>query len=175
MNRFRIAFVLAVLVLTALMRIAPHPLNFTPAGALALFAGAHILNRRLAYLVPLSALLLRDLMVGFHIMMPAGLCLHGGDGGHRGDPQAPPKKDAARCWGGTRSVYLIFHRNEFRLVGAGRRVPAGLHRSHHLFCSWNPVLPQYSGKQRALLGDPLRRDGTCGKEISDLAGGTSSE
>ncbi len=71
MNRFRVAFAIAVIILTALARIAPHPLNFTPAGALALFSGAHLRARRLAYLVPLVALLLGDLMVGFHIMMPA--------------------------------------------------------------------------------------------------------
>lgn len=71
MNRYRKAFVFALIVLTAVVRIAPHPLNFTPAGALALFAGAHLRDRRLAYLAPLVALLLGDLVTGFHIMMPA--------------------------------------------------------------------------------------------------------
>jgi hypothetical protein len=40
--------------------------NFTPVGAIALFAGAYISNRILAFLVPLAALLLSDLYLGFY-------------------------------------------------------------------------------------------------------------
>ena len=71
MNRPRLALILGLIALTAVVRIAPHPFNFTPAAALALFAGAHLRDRRLAYSVPLIAAFLRDLVMGFHIMIPA--------------------------------------------------------------------------------------------------------
>lgn len=70
MNRPRLALILGLIALTAVVRIAPHPFNFTPAGALGLFAGAHLRDRRLAYAAPLIAMFLGDLVVGFHIVMP---------------------------------------------------------------------------------------------------------
>jgi hypothetical protein len=54
----------------AAMRLLPHPSNFTPIGALALFAGAHFDDRRWAFLVPLAAMLLSDLVIGIHSQMP---------------------------------------------------------------------------------------------------------
>jgi hypothetical protein len=58
--------VLAVIVATAaLARLAPHPPNVTPIAALALFGGACFTDRRLAYLLPLAAMLLSDLVLGF--------------------------------------------------------------------------------------------------------------
>lgn len=56
----------AVLILLALFaRLIPHAANFTPVLAVALFAGAVISNRALALLVPLSALALSNLALGF--------------------------------------------------------------------------------------------------------------
>lgn len=56
------AFVLicAAIVAAALTRLIPHPFNFTPIGAMALFAGANIRNRALALIVPLAAMALSD-------------------------------------------------------------------------------------------------------------------
>lgn len=48
----------------ALLRLLPHPLNMTPIGALALFSGAHLHNRW-AYVVPLTALLIGDVLLGW--------------------------------------------------------------------------------------------------------------
>ena len=48
----------------ALIRILPHPWNFTPIGAMALFGGAHLQNKKTAFLFPLAALLLSDLILG---------------------------------------------------------------------------------------------------------------
>lgn len=50
----------------ALFRLAPHPPNFTPIEALALFGGASFASRRAAFLVPLAAMLLSDLVLGLH-------------------------------------------------------------------------------------------------------------
>ncbi|HEV7349518.1 DUF6580 family putative transport protein [Telluribacter sp.] len=58
---------LAVIVLAAaLSRLLPHPFNFTPIGAMALFGGAYFGRKYLAFLVPLSAMLISDLLLGFH-------------------------------------------------------------------------------------------------------------
>jgi len=67
---YRTLFALAVIILAAGLRIAPHPWNFTPLGAMALFSGAFIRDRRLAFLFPLLALFAGDIFVGFHKLMP---------------------------------------------------------------------------------------------------------
>ncbi len=56
----------------AAMRLLPHPPNFTPIAAIALFGGAHFASRRLAFAVPLMAMFLSDLLIagGFHTLMP---------------------------------------------------------------------------------------------------------
>jgi len=53
----------------AALRLLPHPPNFEPIGALALFAGAHVDNKRAAFFIPLAALLLSDALIGFHSQM----------------------------------------------------------------------------------------------------------
>ena len=67
---YRTLFALAVIVLAAGLRIAPHPWNFTPLGAMALFSGAFIRDRRLAFLFPLLALFAGDIFIGLHKLMP---------------------------------------------------------------------------------------------------------
>lgn len=62
---------IAVLIFaTAALRLLPHWPNFTPVVPLALFAGAHLQNRYLAFGVPLAALLLSDIFLGFYPAMP---------------------------------------------------------------------------------------------------------
>ena len=67
---YRLLLALGIIALAAALRIAPHPWNFTPVGAMALFSGAVIKNRRLAFVVPLLALFLGDIFIGFHKLMP---------------------------------------------------------------------------------------------------------
>jgi hypothetical protein len=57
---------IALIALAALSRLVPHPYNFTPIEAVALFAGAWLGNRWLAVLVPIAALLVSDLIIGFY-------------------------------------------------------------------------------------------------------------
>lgn len=52
------------------MRLLPHPPNFEPIGALALFAGACLDDKRWAFILPLAALFLSDAVMGFHSQMP---------------------------------------------------------------------------------------------------------
>jgi hypothetical protein len=44
--------------------------NFTPVGAVALFAGCYLKDRKLALLVPITAMLLSDLVIGLHSLIP---------------------------------------------------------------------------------------------------------
>jgi hypothetical protein len=54
-----------LILLAAASRLLPHPSNFTPVGALGLFAGAYISLRRY-WLVPIMALLVSDVFIGFY-------------------------------------------------------------------------------------------------------------
>ena len=56
----------AAIALLALTRLLPHPPNFSPLVAAALFSGAVCRDWRLALALPLSAMLLADLWLGFH-------------------------------------------------------------------------------------------------------------
>lgn len=55
----------ALIFIVAAARLLPHPGNFTPIGALGLFAGAYLHDRRV-WAVPLAALLLGDVFIGFY-------------------------------------------------------------------------------------------------------------
>jgi hypothetical protein len=70
MNRPRAAFLAMLMLLAALSRMLPHPPNFSPLLAVGLFGGAQFADKRLAFFVPLAALLASDLMMGLHSQMP---------------------------------------------------------------------------------------------------------
>ncbi|MBV2246395.1 MAG: hypothetical protein KUL83_04475 [Lentimicrobium sp.] len=59
-------FVITAIAIAAAFRIVPHWPNFTPVAAMALFAGATINRKWLAFMLPLAALFLSDLVLGFH-------------------------------------------------------------------------------------------------------------
>lgn len=63
---YRTLLALSMIILAAVLRIAPHPWNFTPVGAMALFSGAVLKDRRTAFAVPLLSLFAGDLFVGFY-------------------------------------------------------------------------------------------------------------
>ncbi|HRZ77494.1 MAG TPA: hypothetical protein P5248_09020 [Bacteroidales bacterium] len=65
----RFAALSSIILLAALSRLLPHWPNFTPVAAIALFGGAHYGKRMQAFLVPLAALFLSDLVLGFHHTM----------------------------------------------------------------------------------------------------------
>jgi hypothetical protein len=55
----------------ALTRLIPHLPNFTAVGAMALFGGAYFSNKKLAFAVPLIAMFITDMIIGFHSTMIA--------------------------------------------------------------------------------------------------------
>ncbi len=65
MNKQTLYIALALIVFAILSRFVPHPVNVTPIGALGLFAGAFLVDRRY-WLVPLCALLISDAFIGFY-------------------------------------------------------------------------------------------------------------
>ena len=56
--------VAALIFVAALSRLLPHPPNFSPVEAIALFGGAYFASRAWALAVPLLALLVSDLVLG---------------------------------------------------------------------------------------------------------------
>ncbi|MFQ3591846.1 MAG: DUF6580 family putative transport protein [Gemmataceae bacterium] len=70
MIRPRLIVLAAMIAAAALARLIPHPPNFTPIGAMALFGGACFADRRLAFLLPLAAMFLSDLLLGLHVLIP---------------------------------------------------------------------------------------------------------
>lgn len=70
MNKPRFFFLVGTILLVAVSRFIPHPPNFSPIAALALFGGAKFSDKRLAFLVPLAAMFLSDLFLGFDSVSP---------------------------------------------------------------------------------------------------------
>jgi hypothetical protein len=63
MNK-RLMVLTAIVVAAAMARLIPHLPNMTPIAAMALFGGAFLPNRRLAYALPLAAMVLSDVVLG---------------------------------------------------------------------------------------------------------------
>lgn len=61
--------VLTMIFAAALMRLIPHWPNFTPIAAIALFGGTFLKRKELAFLIPVLAMLLSDMVLGFHSTM----------------------------------------------------------------------------------------------------------
>lgn len=65
----------AIILLGACSRLIPHPMNFTPIAALALFGGSYIKDKKMAFILPMAALLFSDILLqitsgnGFHDQM----------------------------------------------------------------------------------------------------------
>ena len=66
----RALLIFTMIVLAAALRLAPHPWNFTPVGAIALFSGAMVRDRRLAFLFPLLVMFATDAIIGFNKLSP---------------------------------------------------------------------------------------------------------
>ncbi|MCU1343664.1 MAG: hypothetical protein JWN92_3087 [Candidatus Acidoferrum typicum] len=66
----RTLVITAMVLAAAAIRLAPHPMNFAPIGALALFGGAYFSSKRQALIVPLLSLIIGDAITGFHPLIP---------------------------------------------------------------------------------------------------------
>ncbi len=66
MNKHRIIAISILILAAVLLRFLPHPPNFTPIAALALFSGVIFHDRFLALAMPLCVMLVSDLFLGWH-------------------------------------------------------------------------------------------------------------
>ena len=57
-----------LIIIAVSLRVVPHPANFAPVAAAAIFGGV-ILPRRLALWVPLSAMMISDFIIGLHSLI----------------------------------------------------------------------------------------------------------
>lgn len=72
----KMKFIIIAMVLVSLTRLLPHMHNFTPIGAMALFAGTYIISKRLSLIIPIATLFFSDILLeivhgnGFYRDMP---------------------------------------------------------------------------------------------------------
>ncbi len=54
-----------LILLGAALRVLPHPANFAPIAAVALFGAIYIKDKRLSLILPLAAMIISDIFIGF--------------------------------------------------------------------------------------------------------------
>lgn len=64
-NKMKIFSIFAIITFAVVLRLIPHPPNFTPIGALAIFGGAYF-GKKYGILLPLLVMLISDLFIGIH-------------------------------------------------------------------------------------------------------------
>ena len=67
-NTIKLLVALSLIVFAVLFRLLPHPANFAPIAAIAIFGGA-ILPKKWALSLPLVAMIVSDLMIGMHSLV----------------------------------------------------------------------------------------------------------
>ena len=60
--------IIGFIILGIITRIIPHPPNFTAIGAIALFGGAFFHNKKLAFIIPITIMMLSDLILGYKLV-----------------------------------------------------------------------------------------------------------
>jgi len=69
MSKPRLVMIACMILVAAASRLIPHPPNVASITAVALFGGAYLSDKRLAFLVPMAALFLSDLILGLYSHM----------------------------------------------------------------------------------------------------------
>lgn len=67
--RTNLMIMLGIVALAAVWRLVPHPDNMAPVAAMALFAGARLSHPLARYALPVAAMVISDLLIGFHSTM----------------------------------------------------------------------------------------------------------
>ena len=66
----RTILALSLVVAGVVLRVIPHPWNFAPIGAIALFGGARFDRKWMGIALPLITMFIGDAFIGFHSAMP---------------------------------------------------------------------------------------------------------
>src|SRR6267143_1959549 len=131
-----------MIILAAVLRIVPHPWNFTPIDATALFSGAMFRDRRVAFLFPLIALFAGDLFVGFHRLIPVvyasfllSVCIGTGLANRRGILRV-----GGAVFLGALQFFLVTNFAVWQLFGTYPHTPTGPAMSPELLAKYEPVI-----------------------------------
>ena len=65
-NTTRLVAIVTAIFVAAALRLLPHPPNFSPIDGMALFSGAYLGRRGLAFAAPFGALFVSDAVLGFY-------------------------------------------------------------------------------------------------------------
>lgn len=86
MNK-RFFIISGLILVAALSRMIPHPYNFAPIGAMSIFGAAYFANKKIAFILPILALFVSDLLVnnilysdyysGFVLISPGFMWVYG--------------------------------------------------------------------------------------------------
>ncbi len=68
-DNHRLFIVFALIAVAIMFRLLPHPQNFTPIAAIAIFSGALLGKKWYAFVVPMLIMLISDAFIGFHVTM----------------------------------------------------------------------------------------------------------
>ena len=66
----RFLVITGIIIIAALVRFFPHPPNFAPMAALALFGGKYYSDKKFAFIIPLAVMVVTDSIIGFHYLIP---------------------------------------------------------------------------------------------------------
>lgn len=70
MNKDKFLLITVIIIAAVVSRFIPHPPNFSPISAIALFGGAYYTDKKLSFIIPLLAMFLSDLFIGLHSLIP---------------------------------------------------------------------------------------------------------
>lgn len=70
MSKYKFSLITVIILAAVFSRFIPHPPNFTPISAIALFGGAYYSDKKLAFVIPLLVMFLSDLFLGMHSLIP---------------------------------------------------------------------------------------------------------
>ena len=146
----RTVLIVVMIVIAAALRLAPHPWNFTPLGAIAIFSGATVRDRQFAFCFPLAVMLASDAIIGFNtlsLLVYASFLLSVligravAAGRPSGSPRAKPESEAdfaatsrdnrllriaAATFLGSLQFFLITNFGVWALLGTYSKTGAGL-------------------------------------------------
>jgi len=168
MLRPRLVALISIILAASLSRLLPHPPNMTSVAAVALFGGAYFSDRRLAFFVPLAALFLSDLFLGFYghmevqylsfaLIVCIGLWL---------EKDRSVLKIAAAALAGSVLFFLL---TNFGVWAFGSLYPRTLGGLMDCYIARDPVLPEHIARRHALHPYPVWRLCSAGTPILGAA------
>ncbi|MEM8912139.1 MAG: DUF6580 family putative transport protein [Planctomycetota bacterium] len=149
MNLKRFFVVVSLIAVAVASRLLPHPPNFTAIGAMALFAGATLQDRRLAFGLPIGVMLLTDWAIGFHAVVPfvyVATLLYVALGQWAGRGQAVNRMSMLRMGGATLLGSIMF----FLITNVGCWWAFYDHTASALIACFTAAIPYF---QWTLAGD----------------------